>query len=226
MNRCDCPTELDEARIRLALPQCAPRDRLIVELRFQTGLRISELLGLRVGDVWHGGISLTVLRVSRARLKGGQGVRRRAVKSRTIPLNAQARTALVDYFAAADPERWANPDAPLFVSRKGGGLRAIDRRQGAKIIRKIFLAAGLDPARVWAGHSLRRRFVRRVFDSTKDINVARTALGHRWVTTTQVSLGLDKEEAHAAILKAGEHQEKTAATWETRVGAAQSQLSI
>jgi site-specific recombinase XerD len=177
----------------------APRDRLLCVLGFETGLRISELLGLRVGDVWQGGAPVRVLRVTRNRLKSGRGEQARSVRSRAVPLNSRARCALLEHFGLT---AITNKDAPLFPSREGDG-RAITRRQATRIIRKIFLIAGCEPAGVWAGHSLRRRFVRRVFDATGDINVTREAVGHRYIATTQLYLGLVEEEAHAAILMIG-----------------------
>ena len=206
MNRCDCPNELDEERLRPVLAACAPRNRLLVEMGFETGLRISELLGLRVGDVWQNGAPVRVLRVTRKRLKGGRGERARAVSSRAVSLNAKARAVLIDQLGGHSLQ---DKDAPLFPSREGG---AITRRQATRVIRKIFLAAGLDPSRVWAGHSLRRRFVRRIYDATKDINVARAAVGHRWIATTQLYLGLDEEEAQEAILRLGEENPGVATT--------------
>lgn len=41
--------------------------------------------------------------------------------------------------------------------------------------------------------------MRRVLDTTKDIDVARAAVGHRWIQTAQLYLGLRDEEAQAAI---------------------------
>lgn len=206
MKRCDCPTELDEERLRPVLATCAKRDRLLCELGFETGLRISELLGLRVGDVWQGGAPVRFLRVSRNRLKGGRGDKARSVRSRTVPINASAFAALVAHFGVhSEP----NKDAPLFPSREGVS-RAITRRHATRVIRKIFLAAGCDSSGVWAGHSLRRRFVRRVYDLTHDINVTREAVGHRNLTTTLLYLGNMEEEAHAAILGIARNEKSAA----------------
>lgn len=48
MLRADTPTDLDWERLVQHLPNCAPRDRVLIELGTQTGLRLSELLQLRV----------------------------------------------------------------------------------------------------------------------------------------------------------------------------------
>lgn len=199
MNRCDCPTELDEERLQPILDAARKRDRLLIVIGFETGLRISELLGLRVADVWQAGSPVKTLRVARRRLKGGCGVRASSVKTRVIPLNGRAMSALLEHFENHPP---TDGYGPLFPSREGVG-KSITRRQATRIIRKIFLLAGMDPSRTWASHSLRRRFVTRIYDQTHDLDLARAAIGHRWVTTTQIYLGLDDEAAAAAILQLG-----------------------
>jgi site-specific recombinase XerD len=199
MNRCDCPTELDEAKLQAHLPSCSPRDRLLITLGFETGLRLSELLGLTVGHVWRDGRPTSILRLARSGLKGGRGKWARSVASRAIPLNARAREEVRAYMSAVSA---AEAAAPLFPSREGPG--PLSRRQASRAIARIFRAAGLDPSRVWAGHSLRRRFVTRIYEQTHDINLARAAVGHRWVTTTQAYAGLDDACVEQAILTLGE----------------------
>lgn len=200
MLRADTPTDLDWERLSQHLLHCHPRDRALVELGVQTGLRLSELLALRIQDVWRNGAPLLVLRVSRRNLKGGRGCRARSVASRTIPLNSRAREALNAHLGRAE----FPPVRPLFPSRNAAGLHPLCRQQAVRIIKKIFLDAGLDPQRVWSGHSLRKRFVRGIFDQTGNINIARQAVGHRWITTTQLYLGLDEDEAQLAILRLGD----------------------
>ena len=190
MNRCDCPTELDEERLQPILDAAPRRDKLFIILGFETGLRVSELLGLRVADVWQTGAPVKTLRVERRRLKGGRGLRASSVKNRVIPLNARARSALVDHCESHPP---TGEYAPLFPSREG--VKSVTRRQITRIIRKIFLAAGLDPSRTWASHSLRRRFVTRIYNQTGDINLARISVGHVWCTTTQAYVGVDDDAA-------------------------------
>lgn len=203
MLRADSPTDLDWERLVLHLPSCTPRDRALIELGAQTGLRLGELLRLRIEDVWRNGAALPVLRVSRRNLKGGRGQRARSVSSRTIPLNARARAALADFIGEADAQA-VTPYNPLFPSRNAAGHIPLGRQQAARIIKKIFLGAGLDPHRVWSGHSLRKRFVRRVLDTTGDIDLARAAVGHRWVQTTQLYVQARDDEAQAAIMAIGE----------------------
>lgn len=201
MYRADAPNEIDEARIREALPHLATRDRLLIELGFETGLRLSELLSLRVRDVWRDGKPLEVLRTGRARLKGGRGARARSVSSRTIPLNTRAQAAIAAHLGDFEEKR-VEPSDPLF-SGQGRAQCPLTRQHAVRVIRKIFLGAGLSADRVWSGHSLRRRFVRRIHDATGDLNLVRQAVGHRWISTTQLYLGLEEERAATAILQLG-----------------------
>lgn len=211
MRRCDCPNDLDEARLLAYLPRCSARNRLLVVLGMETGLRLSELtgpFGLTVGDVWRGGGPVAVLRMDRRRLKGGRGIgsRSKRVLSRNIPLNACAQDALV---AALGGQPAQEPTAPLFQSRQGG--RALTRRQATRVVGNICRAAGLDPLGVWSGGSLRQRYGRAVYAlADRDINVARAALGHRWITTTQIYLGLEEEAAAAAIMALGARRNPSA----------------
>ena len=200
MNRADCPNDLDEERIERALPDCPPRDRALVVVAMETGLRLSELLRLQIGSVWQGGTCVPILRVSRRDLKGGRGVRARSVRSRAIPLNDRARVALADYLGPREKAAPVGNAEPLFPSRKGN--KPLGRSQGWRIIRGVLRGAGLDPHRVWAGHSLRRRFARRIFLAT-DLETTRLAIGHRWINTTQLYLGMGEDDAAAAIVELG-----------------------
>ena len=90
-------------------------------------------------------------------------------------------------------------ELPLFQSRQG----ALKPRQARNLIRKCFISAGLPPEKTWSGHSLRRRFVQRLYSQTRDLDLVRTAVGHRWAATTQLYLGLNQDEADGAILRMG-----------------------
>jgi integrase len=210
MNRCDGLSELDEERLRAFLPQVPARDQLLIILGMETGLRLSELLSLEVRNVWQNGAPMSVLRVPRRQLKGGRGPRARSVPGRAIPLNTRARVALADYLAS----RRADPPDALFPSREGGA--ALTRRQGTRIVRRVLVGAGLDSARVWGGHSLRRRFCQRVYEATRDIDLTHAAVGHRWIQTTQLYLGLADESAAEAILALG-HPSPLGAEYTNRV---------
>jgi len=181
------------------LPSHPLRSQLLVIVGFETGLRISELCGLLVGDVWRNGACVSTLRMSRRRLKGGRrkGLR---VRSREIPLNDRAREFICRYMEQREKDGPLDPRLPLFPSRQG--RRGIARGQARRIIHGIFLQAGLDPAKTWAGHSLRRRFVRRIFDIS-DLETARIAVGHANALCTCAYLFLGESASIDAVMKIG-----------------------
>jgi site-specific recombinase XerD len=202
MLRATCPNEIDEAKVLASLANHSFRDQALVVTGFETGLRISELCALEVGAVWRDGACLSTLRCSRSQLKGGRGLRARSVASRCLPINERLREYLSRFLSERENAGPLNPRAPLFPSAKGRGRQPIERRHAWRLIRGIFLSAGLDPAKTWSGHSLRRRFVRRVFDAS-DLEIARVAVGHASAITTCAYLFLGGEAADRAILQIG-----------------------
>jgi integrase len=108
--------ESDEPKILAALEEFSLRDRALFITGMNTGFRITELLSLAVGQVWEAGQVKPEVRVARAQLKGGQGPKRRSVKSRVIPLNAAA--TLEQYLFARFGSGPADPLAPLFLSSR------------------------------------------------------------------------------------------------------------
>ena len=127
---------LDDGALRRLLDTASVRDRAIVLLMFDTGLRLSELAGLRSRDLRPDG-SLKVM---------GKGAR-----ERIVPVGGAARQALVRYLRAAD---WAaGPEQPIFRSRGGGPL-------GSGGIQKVFRrlkARARIPGRC-SPHTLRHTF--------------------------------------------------------------------
>lgn len=150
------------------------RDRAILEVLYGTGLRISELVGLGLGDVdLEGGLL-------RAFGKGA--------KERVVPLGRHARASLAAWLGPAgrplvEPERWArrgDSDAVLLNAR-GGRLS----RQGAwMVVKRYGEAAGLGP--VLTPHVLRHSCATHMLDHGADIRAVQELLGHASISTTQV----------------------------------------
>jgi integrase/recombinase XerD len=140
---------------------------------YGTGLRISELVGLSLGDV---ALDDGVLRAF------GKGA-----KERMVPVGRMARQALVDWLApsgrgALVPDRWARRgDAEaVFLNARGGRLT----RQGAwGVLHAAAARAGLPDV---SPHTLRHSFATHMLDGGADIRVVQELLGHASVTTTQV----------------------------------------
>ena len=181
------------------LPSHPLRSQLLIVIGFETGLRTSEICDLRIGDLWRNGACVSTLRFSKGRLKGGRRIGSR-VRSREIPVNDRAREFISCYMQEREKEGPVDPRLPLFPSRQG--RRGIGREQAWRIIRGIFLKAGLDPAKTWSGHSLRRRHIRRIFDLS-DLETAQICAGHASPLCTAGYLFLGLERAAEYVLQIG-----------------------
>ncbi|MFQ5556577.1 MAG: tyrosine recombinase [Acidimicrobiales bacterium] len=163
----------------------ARRDRAIIEVLYGTGARISELVGLSLGDVdLHDGL---------ARLTG------KGARERIVPLGRHSAAALERWFApggrvALEPTRWARRgDAEaVFLTRRGGRLG----RQGAwGVVRRWGREAGLEG--VLSPHVLRHSCATHMLDHGADIRTVQELLGHASVSTTQVYTRVSTERLRA-----------------------------
>ncbi|KQY96430.1 site-specific tyrosine recombinase XerD [Brevundimonas sp. Root1423] len=143
----------------------------LVELAYASGLRVSELLGLRLEAVLRDPAWLIV------RGKGG--------KERLAPLNASAREAVKAWLVARDAARPEKaPDSPwLFPSSSAKGH--LTPRRFAQLLDQAAIDAGIDPARV-SPHVLRHAFATHLLDGGADLRVVQTLLGHADIATTQI----------------------------------------
>ena len=167
----------------------ATRNRGLFVLGVSTGGRISELLALKVGEVWQNGKPVSDLLFDKSVVKGGE-------VSRAVPLNIDGRMAieaLIDWhsqhFGGIDVSR------PLFPSRQGDG--ALDRRMAHQALKTAFEAAGLNGK--LATHSMRKSFAQRLYDRTGDIFAVQEVLGHKNVATTQAYLGVNYKSLKEAV---------------------------
>ncbi len=150
------------------------RDRAILEVLYGTGIRISELVGLSLGDL---DLADRVMRVF------GKGSH-----ERVVPIGRLAADALKDWLAqsgrgALIPDRWAKRgDAEaVFLNARGGRLS----RQGAwGIVRAYAIRVGLSDR--LSPHVLRHSCATHMLDHGADIRVVQELLGHASVATTQV----------------------------------------
>ena len=139
------------------------RDRCALELLYDAGLRVSELVGLDLDDLIDG---TTALRV---RGKGG--------KERIVPLVAKARAALLAYLPRQGE---LGGGSALFLNRRGGRLTA---RSVARLLDRYALACGAQ--RHVHPHALRHSFATHLLDMGADLRGIQELLGHASLSTTQ-----------------------------------------
>ena len=170
----------------------AVRNRSLFMLGVSVGGRISELLALKVNDVWQNGKPVKDLLFDRNIVKGGE-------VSRAVPVNIDGRQAIENLIAwHTELYGEVNPTRPLFPSRKGQGLKAMTRIAAHSALKNAFEAAGLNGK--LGTHSLRKSYAQRLYEQTNDIYAVQEMLGHKSVVTTQRYLGVN----YASVRKASE----------------------
>jgi integrase/recombinase XerC len=149
----------------------ARRDRAILELLYSSGLRLSELVSLDVGDL--------DLRDGTVRVMGKGG------KSRIVPVGRHARAACGAWLDVR-PDIAAPTQRALFVNRRGGRLGG---RSVQGIVARWAARLGLDvPVHP---HMLRHSFASHLLESSGDLRAVQELLGHADIATTQVYTHLD-----------------------------------
>lgn len=182
-----------------ALAEFPLRDQALIALGLNTGFRITELLSLDVAHVWENGRMKSQVKVTRSKMKGGNGRHRKAITSRTVPLNEAAVSTLEKYLFARFGSGPMDLVAPLFPSRFHG--MRLTRWRANIIVHQVLVRAGLENQEVYGSHTLRKTFARAIYKATNhDINLTRAVMGHSYVTTTQKYLHVDEVEIQIAVL--------------------------
>lgn len=144
------------------------RDRAMIELLYATGLRVSELVGLRAADLNLEAGYLTCT---------GKGD-----KQRLVPMGEQAVAWVQRYLRDGRPALLRRrASARLFVNARGGGLSRVGFW---KLLRAHGTRAGLP--RGLSPHVLRHSFATHLLDRGADLRAIQMMLGHADLSTTQI----------------------------------------
>jgi integrase/recombinase XerC len=160
------------------------RDAAIMELLYASGIRVSELCGLDLGDVDSERRSVRVLG------KGG--------RERTTPMGIPAARALDQWHRDGRP-RLATPQsgAALFLGRRGGRL---DPRTARRVVHALIAATGSVPDT--GPHGLRHTAATHLLEGGADLRSVQEILGHASLATTQIYTHVSAERLLAAYRQA------------------------
>ena len=176
-----------EVELLLEQPRCVDakgyRDRAMLELLYATGMRVTELIDLDIGDV---NLGAGVVRCHSRN------------KERVIPMYPAAIKALEDYITLVRPQMIAVPDEPsLFVNISGDRMS----RQGFwKIIKYYQKKANIE--KDITPHTLRHSFAAHLLENGADIHAIQELLGHADISSTQVYSHLVKKQLKDVYNKA------------------------
>jgi integrase/recombinase XerD len=145
------------------------RDKALIELLYATGLRVTELLSLKAGDINLDAGYLTCI---------GKGD-----KQRIVPLGHAAADWVRRYIAGARPALLRTRKCPwLFVNAKGG--TRLSRIGFWKILKEYGIKAGV--SRDLSPHMLRHSFATHLLERGADLRAIQMMLGHADLSTTQI----------------------------------------
>lgn len=151
------------------------RDRAMLEILYATGLRVSEMVSLRVLDV--------NLEAGFVRTMG------KGSKERVVPLGQKATDALKDYLEKSRLvlSKGTNP-SHLFLNSRG---KSISRQGFWKIIKEYGIRANIK--KKISPHSLRHSFASHLLEGGADLRSVQILLGHADISTTQIYTHVTRE---------------------------------
>lgn len=165
---------------------CGQRDRVMLATLYNTGARVSELIGMRVGDV-------VLQRSASVRIHG------KGRKERTVPLWQSTATQIRRWL----PRINALPDQPLFPNRSGGHMTRSAVTDRLKLACKLATARCPQlAARHISPHTVRHATAMHMLQAGVDVTVIALGLGHESPTTTHLYVEADlamKERALSAV---------------------------
>lgn len=157
------------------------RDKAILEIMYGCGLRVSEVVGMK--------ISCLYLKEGFVRVVG------KGDKERLVPIGEMAVDAVQTYIEARPAAADAESDDILFLNRFG---RSLSRQSVFKMIQRQALLAGI--RKEVSPHTFRHSFATHLVENGADLRVVQEMLGHESITTTEIYTHVDSSTWHVEVL--------------------------
>lgn len=161
------------------------RDQAILEVLYGCGLRVSELVGLNLADIFFD--------------EGFMRIVGKGEKERIVPISGAAQRCLVGYLEKARLELskpYAKPTSAVFLNARGGRL---SRQSVHKLVVNAGLFLGIENLHP---HTLRHSFATHLLEGGADLRVIQEILGHSDISTTQIYTHVDRSHIRAEYLSA------------------------
>ena len=154
------------------------RDNAIVEVLYSTGLRVSELITLRINDLFFGEGYIRVI---------GKGD-----KQRIVPVGSAARDKIQLYMELRRPKRAS--EATLFLNNRGEPLTRV---MVFTIIKQAAMLAGIDKS--ISPHTLRHSYATHLLEGGANIRQVQELLGHESISTTEVYTHVNRKHLRGVV---------------------------
>lgn len=153
------------------------RNRAMIEVMYGTGLRVSELVNLKLNE-----LHLTSKMISTT----GKGS-----KERIVPINDYASKVLRDYIVKYRPELVKNGKDNNFIFLNNQG-QPLSRQSFFLILKRLAKDAGVE--KEISPHTLRHSFATHLLEAGTDLRYIQEMLGHENISTTQIYTHLSKQK--------------------------------
>ena len=154
------------------------RDDAMIEVLYSCGLRVSELISLRLGDLFFG--------------EGYVRVTGKGDKQRLVPMSRAAREKIQRYLDDVRDRRGS--EQTVFLNNRG---RALTRVMVFTIIRQAVVTAGIDKS--VSPHTFRHSFATHLLEGGASIRQVQEMLGHESILTTEIYTHLDAEHLRQTV---------------------------
>lgn len=160
------------------------RNRAIIETLYSCGLRVSELITLRLTDLFFE--------------EGFVKVKGKGNKERFVPIGGKAIREIESYFEATRNKQSIKPghEDTLFLNRRGAGLTRV---MIFKIIKDLVKVCGIKKS--ISPHTFRHSFATHLLEGGADLRAIQEMLGHESITTTEIYTHLDRDFLRSEIIE-------------------------
>jgi len=169
--------------IDLSKPE-GPRNKAILEVLYSCGLRVSELTGLKISNLY---LDIDFIKVT------GKGN-----KERLVPIGNEAKKALLIWLqqVRVHLDIKKGEDDYVFLNRRGAHLT---REMIFIIIKNLAESIGLK--KTTSPHTFRHSFATHLIENGADLRAVQEMLGHESITTTEIYTHLDREYLRSTIIE-------------------------
>jgi integrase/recombinase XerD len=171
------------AAIDLSKPE-GHRNKAIIETLYGCGLRVSELIGLKISDIYAG--------------EGFIRVKGKGSKKRLVPIGRTALREIGLYIEKQREHQYidAKSENILFLNRRG---KALTRVMIFTIVKELASRAGIQ--KVISPHTFRHSFATHLIEGGADLRAVQEMLGHESILTTEIYTHLDRDYLRQAIIE-------------------------
>ena len=172
------PSVLSESEINMIFDE-AYKDKsakgirfiTMMEIMYATGIRVSELVGLKIASLKEDFSSILIL---------GKGK-----KERYVPLTETAKAAIIEYLKVRENLIKNESKGSIFLFPTNSKSSHITRIRFFQILKGVCMKLTIDPNRV-SPHVIRHSFATHLLDRGVDLRIIQTSLGHADISTTQI----------------------------------------